>query len=94
MKLLRVLYVAYDIKSNDLRSRLARKLLYYGLSRVQLSVFTGTVETREKAEILDEVENMELGEDDKVYVIDLCSRCAKNVIVIGKESDEREHLII
>jgi CRISPR-associated endonuclease Cas2 len=33
--------VIYDISSNSLRDRLARRLFDYGLQRVQLSAFCG-----------------------------------------------------
>jgi len=35
--------VCYDITDNKLRKKIADKLFYYGLSRVQLSVFIGYV---------------------------------------------------
>lgn len=34
---------SYDISNNKLRRKVANKLLYYGLDRVQLSVFMGTL---------------------------------------------------
>ena len=38
----------YDVKDDTNRSALATRLIYYGLQRVQYSVFRGVVNARDK----------------------------------------------
>ena len=38
--------IAYDITENKLRDKVHNRLLYTGLTRVQLSVFIGTIEDK------------------------------------------------
>ena len=94
MKQERHLYVVYDIKEDATRSRLAKRLAYYGLRRVQYSVFNGIVTLKDKEAMLKEINAMDLGEEDKIHVIDLCEACRKEVLIIGRMPDVREHIIL
>ena len=94
MKRERHLYIVYDIKDDAIRNHLSRRLAYYGLHRVQYSVFDGVVTLRDKISILEEINDMGLGSEDKIHIIDLCDSCRKNAIIIGKKPDVRGHIII
>jgi len=94
MKQERHLYVVYDIEEDAVRSRLAKRLAYYGLRRVQYSVFNGIVTLKNKNELLREINELVLGEKDKIHVIDLCEACRKEVIIIGKMPEVREHIVV
>jgi len=94
MKKERNLYVVYDIQDDDLRNTIANILMFYGLHRVQYSVFNGIVFLKDKEEMLMELKKLELGEKDKIHVIDLCESCFKNIISIGEKTDSKEHLIL
>ena len=94
MKQERHLYVVYDIKEDATRSRLAKRLAYYGLRRVQYSVFNGIVTLKDKNELLKEINDMGQGEEDKIHVIDLCEACRKGVLFIGRMPDVKEHIIL
>ncbi len=94
MKQERHLYVVYDIKEDATRSRLAKRLAYYGLRRVQYSVFNGIVTLKDKEAMLKEINAMDLGEWDKIHVIDLCEACRKGVLIIGRMPDVKEHIIL
>lgn len=94
MKKERCLYVVYDIKDDSTRTYLANRLLYFGLRRVQYSVFNGTVSLKDMQLLLDEIEAIDLNQEDKIHIIDLCERCRKNVVVIGEMPEDREHLVI
>ena len=94
MKAERYLLIAYDIKDNPTRTHLARRLTYYGLKRIQYSVFEGCISLHDKNRILDEIEECGLGSSDKVRVIDLCENCMKNLIVFGNLPETPQHLII
>lgn len=94
MKQERHLYVVYDIKEDATRSRLAKRLAYYGLRRVQYSVFNGIVTLKDKNELLKEINDMGPGEEDKIHVIDLCEACRREVLIIGRMPDVKEHIIL
>ena len=94
MKQERHLYIVYDIKDDTVRNHLSRRLAYYGLRRVQYSVFNGIVPLRDKEELIKEINEMELGEEDKIHVLDLCEGCRRVVIVIGKMPEVREHIVV
>jgi len=38
--------IAYDIQNNKIRDKIAKKLLYLGLTRIQYSVFAGPLQER------------------------------------------------
>lgn len=94
MKQERHLYILYDIKEDSTRTHLSKRLAYYGLRRVQYSVFNGIVPLKDKDELLREIKEMELGEEDKIHVIDLCEACRREVIIIGTMPVVREHIVL
>jgi len=94
MKQERHLYIVYDIKEDSTRNHLSRRLAYYGLRRVQYSVFNGIVTIKDKEALVKEINELELGEEDKIHVIDLCEACRREVIIIGKMPEVREHIVI
>lgn len=54
-----MLYLAcYDLQNDRFRTKLADKLLAYGLERVQFSVFLGTLQDNRKEELLTWVEKL------------------------------------
>lgn len=79
----KLVLVAYDITENPIRNRLIDVLFYYGLARVQYSVFLGYVgEThyeRMVRQIYDEFEP----EDVKILILEVCKGCFKNIISIN-----------
>ena len=48
--------VVYDISDTASRSHLIKRLQYYGLKRIQKSVFIGYLELNERLGLADEVE--------------------------------------
>ena len=93
MRSIRCVYVIYDIQDNSTRYDLANILIFYGLHRVQYSVFSGLISPEDKRNMLREIESLGLGVEDKVYVFDLCRRCVEGMVVIGKVDRGRGHLI-
>ena len=87
-------YIVYDIKDDTTRTYLIRQLIYFGLHRIQYSVFNGLISLEDKKQLLDEINNIEIGAEDKICVIELCDRCKKNVIEIGKKTEVKEHVIL
>ncbi|RLG24654.1 CRISPR-associated endonuclease Cas2 [Methanosarcinales archaeon] len=94
MKPGRHLYIVYEIKDNSTWNRLSRRLAYYGLRKVQQSVFNRIVILKDKEALIEEINGMDLGEEEKIHVIDLCERCRSEVIIIGKMPEARGHIVI
>jgi len=94
MKKLRNLYVVYDIQEDSIRNALSSILMEYGLHRVQYSVFSGIIPIHHKKEMIKRIMKLELGEEDKIHLLDLCEKCFRNVIIIGKKTDSKEHVIL
>jgi hypothetical protein len=44
--------------------------------------------------MLKEINAMDLGEGDKIHVIDLCEACRKWMLFIGRMPDVKEHIIL
>ena len=88
------IYVIYDIEENSTRADIAEILLYYGLRRVQYSVFEGILSQKEKMEIVKNIKNKDLGDSDKVHILELCQNCLKARVIIGTMPEEQEHIII
>ncbi len=94
MKTERHLYIVYDIKDDSMRTHLSRRLAFYGLKRVQYSVFSGIMILKDKELLLKEITGMDLGKDDKVHVIDLCETCRSAVTIFGKMPEAKGHVIL
>lgn len=94
MKRERNLYVVYDIKDNDTRQNLANILMYYGLHRIQYSVFYGPVSLKDKYKLIEEIDGLEIEYGDKIHILDLCEKCLNRIVISGKVKEEKEHLVI
>ena len=90
----RFVYIVYDIKNDTIRTYLIRQLIYFGLHRIQYSVFNGLISLEDKKQLLDKINNIEIGAEDKICIIELCDRCKENVIEIGKKIEVKEHVIL
>lgn len=86
--------VVYDISDDTKRELLARRLIYYGLHRVQYSVFDGMMDEREIKPMVNDIEMLGLAGEDKVLIIELCDGCLRKSINLGKNVEIREHIII
>lgn len=87
-------FVVYDISMDSRRTSFSRRLVYYGLERVQYSVFFGVLPSREVSELSNWIKEYSLGENDVVHIITLCDRCYDKIIVHGEETQPVEHLIL
>jgi len=44
--------------------------------------------------MIKKVKGIDIQENDKIHVIDICAKCFRNIIVVGKEAESFEHLIL
>ncbi|MDW7725986.1 MAG: CRISPR-associated endonuclease Cas2 [Candidatus Methanoperedens sp.] len=92
----RFVFVAYDIQENTVRNRLIELLFYYGLERVQLSVFCGFVRENRFDDMVERIKS-EFGKDeDKILVVNLCKGCLKNIESVNFDVPDKEwkHLVL
>lgn len=88
------LVVAYDLEENKVRSHLAEVLQYYGLSRIQYSVFAGELTVRNMEKMNDTLFGFDLHDDDNITVFPICEKCKKNIRTIKPLPKQLKHLSI
>ena len=67
--------VAYDISENKSRNNLIKRLRYFGLYRIQKSLFAGNLTIRERFNLIDDLEIFLSSERDNVMVFPVCESC-------------------
>jgi len=87
MKKVRDIYIAYDIKDNKRRNRLAKRLQYYGLHRMQKSVFSGKIRDLDLRALMIEIERFAKDKYDSIHVLELCNSCKQKIIIYGNTPD-------
>ena len=93
MKEERFIFVAYDIADDQIRQKVSRRLIYYGLIRVQYSLFRGYLRLRDKRVLEEEIRAL-VDTEDKVHIIELCEECKKRIGTIGDVPVVSPHLIL
>lgn len=86
--------VAYDIEDNGSRSKIVELLQYYGLVRIQYSVFAGEIPVRKLKEMSDSLFDMELEDDDNITIVPICENCKEDVKSIKPLPEQIKHLSI
>jgi CRISPR-associated protein Cas2 len=93
MKEERFIFVAYDITDDQIRQKVSKMLIYYGLIRVQYSLFRGYLRLRDKTMLEEEIRAL-VDAEDKVHIIELCEECKKRIETIGDVPEVPPHLIL
>ncbi|PKL59038.1 MAG: CRISPR-associated endonuclease Cas2 [Methanomicrobiales archaeon HGW-Methanomicrobiales-5] len=89
-------FVAYDIQENSIRNRLIDVLFYYGLERVQLSIFCGFVVEKRFDSMVEQIKSEFGNDEDKILIVNLCKGCLKNIVSINFDVPEEawKHLVL
>lgn len=82
-------WVVYDISSDKVRAKVARRCLDFGLYRVQKSVFVGEVPPNRVEEIVLFSRELLNLETDAVYVFPMCRPDFDRVRVVGQGFDRQ-----
>jgi len=88
--------VCYGITDDKLRKKIDDKLIHYGLTRVQYSVFIGYVADPHYTRMKDEIKtNLEenSNDTDSVIFMPLHQDQIKSMIVFGSLQDERNYIL-
>ncbi len=86
--------VAYDIEDNSKRSKIAELLQYYGLARIQYSVFAGEIPVRKLKEMNEILFDFELEDDDNITIVSICENCKDDVKSIKPLPEQIKYLSI
>nr|QBM01235.1 CRISPR-associated endoribonuclease Cas2 [uncultured archaeon] len=82
-------WIIYDITNDRIRSKIVSICKNYGFFRVQKSSFIGEL-TKNRIEMLAiEIRNLELGNDDCIFIIPTCKSCFSEKDIIGYLDEER-----
>ena len=86
--------IAYDIKSDDIRLKIAKRLVAEGYERIQFSVFVG-LKNPKKNKILWNNLNLWLKNEplSKFYIIPLTHSNFKNITMIGKNNIDIDYML-
>ncbi|TDA39533.1 MAG: CRISPR-associated endonuclease Cas2 [Candidatus Methanomethylicota archaeon] len=80
--------VIYDIADDSKRTKLSNHIKQYGLRRIQYSGFKGDLNPNDRHVLIQEVSKFLSGDRDSIYVIPLCTSCAKCVSIISKRKGD------
>ncbi len=84
-----MLWAIYDISDNKRRSKVAKLCKKYGLYRVQLSVFLGTIEPNQFDELYLASQQVIDESTDRVYLFPMTKKSFKQVRTLGKAFDKK-----
>lgn len=83
-----IIWVMYDIKKDNIRTRVAKICKQAGLYRVQYSVFLGTLEKKEKDALELQVEDLIDEEVDSVYIFPMSKQELQQTSLLGQAFDK------
>lgn len=75
--------VVYDISDNNSRLYLIKKLQFFGLKRIQKSVFIGYLEIKERLDLADDLETYLSKDTDSIIILPLCESCKNSILLVG-----------
>ena len=88
-----LVWCIYDIESSKRGDKTRRKIVkaaeFYGLYRVQKSVFLGTINDNELDEFRLQCEQLIDESADSVYIFPLCKKDFRSVITMGQAFDSK-----
>ena len=82
------LLVSYDIADNALRLKLSKKLVYYGLERIQYSVFIGNIKSRFQKQLENDARELiekSKKTTDKVLILPLEKQLLSRLSLFGQD---------
>jgi CRISPR-associated protein Cas2 len=82
-------WVVYDIGEDRTRTKIAKRCLDYGLTRVQKSVYLGELAPNRVEEVLQFSRELLDPEADAVFVFPMCREDFDRVRIVGQGFDRR-----
>ncbi len=88
-----LVWCIYDVESSKRGNKARRNIIkaaeFYGLHRVQKSVFLGTINNADLDEFKLQCEHFIDSSLDSVYIFPLCKKDFRSVITLGQAFDEK-----
>ena len=78
--------VVYDISDNTQRSYLIKRLQYFGLKRIQKSVFIGYLKLKDRLDLAEDLEMYLSKDSDSIIIFPLCENCRGSILLVGDAS--------
>ena len=75
--------IVYDITDNTSRLHLIKKLQFFGLKRLQKSVFIGYLETKDRLELVKDLNSFLSNDSDSIVIFPLCESCKNSIFIEG-----------
>ncbi len=89
------LFVTYDIEDDKLRTKISKRLLYFGLKRIQYSVFWGDMDEKDISDMKDFFKGLEYGEKDRVVITEVSIEDSKKTTQYGEKIRRpKDYLIV
>lgn len=76
------LFVFFDISNTKIRNRINEKCKDYGLQRMQLSGFKGSLNKKMRERFIQEVKEIIGKEEARLYIQPICSSCEASAVII------------
>lgn len=87
MHTLSTYYAFYDISNDNVRNEVIRILKDVGFSRIQESVFCGTISSQQKKDLIENIRSKIIDEVDSFLLILSCKQCFGKISAFGKKMD-------
>ena len=79
-------YAIYDISSDRTRQRTIQALKNAGLTRIQKSVFCGSLSPQQRKNLIENLKQT-AGKSESLYLVRACKQCFGKIVVIGQGFD-------
>jgi CRISPR-associated protein Cas2 len=90
------LLISYDIEDNTLRQRIAHYIIDAGFTRVQYSVYMGTIKENKIEKVLDWLKEMPTQKrwqaNDSILVLSLTQLQVQQMLLLGNPKWDKEDL--
>ncbi len=77
--------VMYDISEDKQRNKALEICRYFGMERIQYSVYGGRLEKKARKEIEKELKMIKIGSEDSIGIVTICNNCLIKSTTIGKK---------
>ena len=87
--------ICYDITDNNLRTRMGKKILEYGLDRINKSVYLGAIQTtplQQLEQLLADLIRTKGGPNDSVLVISVAAQQVQEMHIYGRNDLDPDEL--
>ncbi len=84
-----IVWVMYDIKNDNIRTKVAKYCKQSGIYRVQYSVFLGTLEENDKDTLKLKIEALIDVDTDSVYIFPMNKSELNSTVLLGQAFDKK-----